>query len=65
MDMLAVKVDDTVKLGDKVILVGGDKLPVKTVANECGINSYTLFTGITTRVPRVYKTKNDSVEIKY
>lgn len=65
MDMLAVKVDDTVKLGDKVILVGGDKLPVKTVANECGINSYTLFTGITTRVPRVYKTKNESVEIKY
>lgn len=65
MDMLTVKVDNTVKLGDKVILIGGDKLPVKTVAHECGINSYTLFTGITTRVPRVYKTKNNTVEIKY
>lgn len=65
MDMLCVKVDDTVKLGDKVILIGGDKLPVKAVANECGINTYSLFTGITTRVPRVYKTDNDYVEIKY
>lgn len=65
MDMLCIKVDDTVKLGDKVILIGGDKLPVKAVANECGINTYSLFTGITTRVPRVYKTDNDYVEIKY
>lgn len=65
MDMISVQVDDTVKIGDKVVLIGGDLLPVKTVTRECGINSYTLFTGITTRVPRVYNEKGQTVEIKY
>ncbi|MBR3720239.1 MAG: alanine racemase [Clostridia bacterium] len=65
MDMLSVKVDSSVKLYDKVTILGGDKLPIKQVANECGINSYTLFTGITNRVPRVYIDDNESVEIKY
>ena len=54
MDMITVKVDDLVSVGDTVTLVGGDLLPVKKVCSECGINSYTLFTGITPRVPRVY-----------
>lgn len=65
MDMLTVKVDNTVKLGDKVTVLGGDQLPIKTVASECGINSYTLFTGITNRVPRVYKDGESCIEIKY
>ena len=65
MDMLSVKVDSSVKLYDKVTILGGDKLPIKQVANESGINSYTLFTGITNRVPRVYIDDNESVEIKY
>lgn len=65
MDMLSVKVDASVKLYDKVTILGGDKLPIKQVANECGINSYTLFTGITNRVPRVYINDNESVEIQY
>ncbi|MCR5146574.1 MAG: alanine racemase [Clostridia bacterium] len=55
MDMISVVVDESVKLYDKVTIIGGDKLPVKKVANECGISAYTLFTGITSRVPRVYK----------
>lgn len=65
MDMISVKVDSSVKLYDKVTILGGDKLPIRQVANECGINSYTLFTGITNRVPRVYIDDNESVEIKY
>lgn len=65
MDMLCVKVDETVKLGDKVVLIDNNLLPVKKVAIECGISSYTLFTGISNRVPRVYKEKNSSTEIKY
>lgn len=67
MDMICAQVDDSVKLYDKVILIGGDKLPVKTVANECGISSYCLFTNIGSRVPRVYLDgdSNEKVEIKY
>lgn len=65
MDMLTVEVDDSVKLYDKVIILGGDKLPIKKVANECGLNSYGLFTSITNRVPRVYINKNETTEINY
>ena len=65
MDMICVKVDNTVKLYDKVTIIGGDQLPVKTVANECGMSTYTLFTGITNRVPRVYVDGQEITEIKY
>lgn len=65
MDMISIKVDNSVKLGDKVILVDNSLLPVKKVATECGISSYTLFTGITNRVPRIYKEKEKITEIKY
>ena len=65
MDMICVKVDSSVKLYDKVTIIGGDQLPVKRVANECGISSYTLFTGITNRVPRVYIENGNSTEISY
>jgi alanine racemase len=65
MDMISVKVDDSVSIGDKVIILDNSLLPVKKVAMECGISSYTLFTGITTRVPRVYKENGQETEIKY
>lgn len=65
MDMISVKVDNNVKLGDKVILIDNNLLPVKQVARECGISSYVLFTGITNRVPRVYTYNGVSTEIKY
>ena len=65
MDMICAIVDNSVKLYDKVTIVGGDILPVKKVANECGISSYTLFAGITNRVPRVYIENGDSTEISY
>ncbi len=65
MDMISVEVDKNVKMGDKVIIIDNNLLPVKKVATECGISSYTLFTGITTRVPRVYKENEKLTEIKY
>ncbi len=65
MDMICVQVDSSVKLYDKVTLIGGDQLPVKKVATECGISTYSLFTGITNRVPRVYKENNETTEIDY
>ena len=65
MDMIAVCVDSSVKLYDKVTVLGGKNLPIKKVANECGISSYALFTGITNRVPRVYINGQESTEINY
>ena len=65
MDMISVAVDQSVKLYDKVTVFGGDKLPIKHVANECGISTYTLFTGIRNRVPRVYTDGDTTVEINY
>ena len=65
MDMISAKVDDSVEIGDKVIIIDNNLLPVKKVASECGISSYTLFTGITNRVPRVYNENNKIIEIKY
>ncbi len=65
MDMICVSVDDSVKLYDKVTILGGDKLPIKEVSNECGIRTYSLFTGIRNRVPRVYKNGDDYTEINY
>ena len=57
MDMISVKVDSTVQVGDTVILLGNDILPIKKVARECNTNSYTIFTKITNRVPRIYINK--------
>lgn len=65
MDMICVAVDESVKLYDKATIIGGDLLPVKKVANECGISTYSLFTGITNRVPRVYVDDQDITEINY
>ena len=65
MDMICVQVDTSVKLYDKATIIGGELLPVKKVANECGISAYTLFTGITNRVPRVYVNSQETKEIKY
>ncbi len=65
MDMITVQVDNTIKLYDKVTLIGGEQLPIKKVANECGISSYTLFTGITNRVPRIYLENGNTTEINY
>ncbi len=65
MDMVCAAVDNSVKLYDKVTIIGGEQLPVKKVANECGISSYTLFTNITNRVPRVYLDGQELTEINY
>lgn len=67
MDMICAQVDDNVKLYDKVILIGGEHLPVKTVAKESGISSYSLFSNIGNRVPRVYINNENqgNIEIKY
>lgn len=54
MDMLMVKVDSSVKVGDKVCLLGNE-LSVKSVCRDIHVNAYKLLTRISNRVPRIYK----------
>lgn len=61
MDMTLVEVDSSVKIGDKVEIIGKN-ISVSDVCNRSGINAYHLFTSISNRVPRVY---DNDVEIKY
>lgn len=64
MDMIMVSVDKSVKYKDKVEILG-DTISIREVSNRLGINAYHLFNQISTRVPRVHKTKEEELEIKY
>ncbi len=64
MDMLMVKVDNTVKIGDKVEIFG-ENISIREASRNNGCNSYRLFNMITNRVPRVYKKDKEKIEIKY
>ena len=61
MDMIMVKVDDTIKVHDKVEIFGNN-ITIKEVANNTATNAYHILTGVTNRVPRVY---DDETEINY
>lgn len=61
MDMITVKVDENIKLYDKVEIFGNN-ISIKDVSRRTNSNAYHLLTGITTRVPRLY---SDNTEIKY
>ena len=61
MDMTTIKIDDTVKLHDKVLLYN----EISKEAHQMGLSSYTLLTSVTNRVPRVYVENNKKTEIKY
>ncbi|MBF0274167.1 MAG: alanine racemase [Nitrospinae bacterium] len=57
MDSLTIKVDESVKVGDEVILFGGNQKGAPSVdetAKEMGIIPYELLTGINSRVERKY-----------
>lgn len=64
MDMIMVLVDKSVKYKDKVEIFG-DTISVRETANRLGINAYHLFNQISNRVPRIHKTKEEKLEIKY
>ena len=61
MDMTMIKIDDTIKLHDKVEIFG-DNISIREVSRRLNTNAYHVVTGITTRVPRVY---DNDIEIKY
>ncbi len=64
MDVTTIQVDDNVQVGDEVE-VFGDKISLRRKAGEVNQNVYKLLASITTRVPRVYKYKEITKEIKY
>lgn len=64
MDMLMVKVDNSVKVSDKVEIFG-DNITVRQVSILNGCNSYKVFNMISNRVPRVHKKNDEYTEIKY
>ena len=53
MDMLFVKVDDTVKVGDKVVLIK-DMNHIKEIANHLDTITYEVLCSVGKRVPRIY-----------
>jgi alanine racemase len=61
MDMITVKIDKNIKIGDEVIIYDN----IKKCSKELGLSAYQLFTSITTRVPRVYIENGKKTEIKY
>lgn len=64
MDMIMVLVDKSVKLKDKVEIFG-DTISVKEASRRIGVNAYHLFNQISNRVPRIHKSKDEEIEIKY
>lgn len=61
MDMAIVKIDDSIKLHDEVIIYDD----ISKRCKELGVSAYQLFTSVTNRVPRVYKENDNFTEIKY
>lgn len=64
MDMLMVKVDKSVKIGDKVEIFG-DFIKIPDVTKNLKINAYQMFNQISNRVPRVHVRDGYEEEIKY
>lgn len=56
MDMLFVKIDDSVKLEDKVTILK-DNVHIKQIANYLNTIPYEILCNISYRVPRIYKVK--------
>lgn len=56
MDMIMVKVDETIKVGD-IVEIFGDNISINETKRRLNINGYHLFNMITSRVPRIYKEK--------
>ena len=61
MDMTMIKIDNSVKLHDEVVIYDD----ISKRAKELGVSAYQLLTSVTNRVPRVYKKEDNFTEIKY
>lgn len=64
MDAIMVRVDDTVKVHDKVLLIG-DGITMISIANDSEISIHQALVSISNRVPRVHIKDGQKKEIKY
>lgn len=64
MDMLVIKIDESVNLHDSVEIIG-DHISIKHIANNCNCNAYKVLNNITNRLPIVHKYQENEIEIKY
>ncbi len=62
MDQLMVEVDQTIKIGDKVEVIG-ENITVQDVADYLGTITYEIVCTISSRVPRVYVKNGDVNDI--
>ena len=53
MMMISVLVDDNVKVGDTVELIG-DNIPIYEVAKRCNTTSYEIYCALSAKIPRIY-----------
>ena len=63
MGMIAVKVDNNVKISDRVTLIG-DNIPIKEVSKHVGTIIYEVMCNVGKNVPRVYIKNNEIIGIK-
>lgn len=61
--MTAVKIDDSIKMYDKVTLIG-DKVSIKEVATHNGTSIYETMCNIGKQIPRVYIKNNEIIAIE-
>ncbi len=52
MKMITVLIDDDIKVGDKVVVIGGN---IKTVSSYTGVTPHVLMTSIPKNIKRIYK----------
>jgi len=64
MDYIMVKVDNTIKVHDKVMIIGDD-ISLLSIAKNSGISIHQALVSISNRVPRVHVYKGKETEIKY
>ena len=61
--MIEVKVDNNVKISDRVTLIG-DNIPIKEVSKHVGTIIYEVMCNVGKNVPRVYIKNNEIIGIK-
>ena len=64
MDMLMILVDDTIKVGNKVEIVGKNQNP-SIIAKRMGIIDHKFLNLFTNRVPIIYTYSGNNFEVKY
>ena len=64
MDMIMIKVDNSINVGDEVEIIGKNQ-SIKDVGARMGLSGYKFLNLFSTRLPIVYSYNDEEIEIKY